>query len=351
MIDKVKVLFFIPPAVGGAERITITYAKLLDSNKYNIKFIIVGKDKGDIVNFIPLNYEVGFIHTANIWDFVTLKLFRVLKAECPDVVFCSLIYLNSRIALAVRIAGKIKVILRNNIGLNRVGRLNRFLMKHTYQTVDKIILQTKEMHDEFVSWLGCDKSKCIVIPNPIDKEQIDANIAMSETPYDHNYVNYVFVGRIAYVKGVDVLLKSFAEIVNTIPNARLYIVGKIEEQEYYTDLLQIIRERKLDDSVIFVGFTSNPHRYIKWANCFVLPSRFEGMPNVVLDAIYLRTPIVVCRSVPVIDEMVAPDHGIVVPVDDVEAMSLAMVGVLNIHVGEASACTSGELVKQVFETI
>ena len=351
--NRKKVLFFLPPNVGGAERMTITYAKLLDKDLYSIKFVVVGKERGDIINFIPEEYEALFIKTRNIYDFVTLRIYRLLRKECPDIVFCSLMYLSPRLIVAAKLKGNIKIIIRSNIGLFRINSsLSRFLTRKTFPLADKIILQTQEMYDEAREWFGDDiQDKFITIPNPIDKQTIDNNISTGKNPYDVSYMNYVFVGRISYVKGIDVLLNAFEEIIDKIPNARLYIVGKVESEDYYQSLLEFIKKNNISDRIIFVGFQINPHIYIKHADCLVLPSRVEGMPNVVIDAMYLKTPVVVTRSVPVIEELVDDEHGITIPVDDVNALAIAMLKMQNMNIEKSYSNMSESLVKNIFNTI
>lgn len=350
--NRKKIIFFLPPNIGGAERITITYAKLLDTNLYDIKFVVIGKEKGDIVKFIPCEFETLFINIRTIYHFATLKIYKLLKKERPDIVFCSLIRLNTRVIAAAKLHKNIKVIVRNNIGLFEIKTLiNRFLVNLLYPKSDKIVLQTEEMLDECKKWFKNDLNKFIVIPNPIDKATIDNNVKEKTSPLDPNCCNFVFVGRISYVKGLDILIRAFKKVSREIENAKLYIVGKIEQEEYYKSLLHIVEINKLTGKVIFTGFSTNPHIYIKNANSLVLPSRIEGMPNVVLDAMYLKTPVVVTRSVPIVEELVDSKHGITVPVDDIEAMSNAMIRILEINVKESYTNNSEELVKQIFSEV
>ena len=91
---KKKVLFCIPPSCGGAERVTLTIAKLLDREKYDVKVIIIGRTIGEIKEFIPDYMEIIHIKIWNIWDFTTWRLVKVFKKEKPDFCFCSLMYLN-----------------------------------------------------------------------------------------------------------------------------------------------------------------------------------------------------------------------------------------------------------------
>ena len=107
----------------------------------------------------------------------------------------------------------------------------------------------------------------------------------------------------------------------------------------------------MEDYVFFTGFTTNPHKYIKYADSFVLPSRIEGMPNVVLDAMYLKVPVVVTRSVPIIESIVDANHGITVPVEDVQALSEGMIKSLSIKVDLPYINDSEKMVRKIFAEV
>ncbi len=330
---KKRVLFCVPPNCGGAERVTLTIAKLLDRELYDVTIVIVGKTKGEIIKFIPSYFDVVHVKIRNIWDFTTFRLVRLFRKICPDIVFCSLIYLNIRVLLAAHIVGRIKTIVRSNIGLYRLRTDIAFLAKKVYPLADAIILQSDEMKMEFLKWKNVHKERLHVIFNPIDIDSIEKGLRQSSSPYDSRYINYVFVGRIDYCKGLDVLLEAFAELIKSKENSRLHLIGKIiESDSYYCKLKQQVAMLGLDEYVSWKGFTPNPYPYIKYADCLVLPSRVEGLPNVVLDAMYLHIPVVVTRSVPVIDRLVPSTRGIVINVEDVESLQRAMKQVLKMKI-------------------
>ena len=75
----------------------------------------------------------------------------------------------------------------------------------------------------------------------------------------------------------------------------------------------------------FVGYDSNPYRWLKYADCYVMPSRFEGLPNSLIDAMYLGRPVVATRCIPVIDRIVKNGYnGIVVESENVNALAEGM---------------------------
>lgn len=332
---KKLVVFCVPPSCGGAERVTLTIAKLLDLSKFDVKIVIVGRTKGEIVDFIPNSFDVIHVKTRTIWDFTTFKLVNLFRRIHPDIVFCSLMYLNTRVILAAKIVGDIKIIIRNNNGLSTVRFDNSFLIKTMYPKADEIILQTEEMKREIMKYVRLNDSKVHVIFNPIDVESISRNLKDIYSPFETQYVNYVFVGRINYCKGLDILISSFADLLKEKPQCRLYLVGKIDNSNsYYLKLKEQIKKLGIGNNIIWTGFLTNPYQYIKYADCFVLPSRIEGLPNVLLDAMYLKVPVVATRSVPVIDRIVPLQRGIVVDVEDREALKVAMSRALDIKIKE-----------------
>lgn len=344
------VLFCIPPTCGGAERVSLTIAKLLDPLEFDVKVLIIGRSKGEILNFVPERFEVFYIRTRNIWDFTTCKLVRFFKKIHPIIVFSSLMYLNTRVIMAAKIVGGIKTIIRNNNGLQDLRFDNVFLIKKLYPKADELILQTDEMKDEIMNYVKLDEKRVHVIFNPVDVESIDGNLKDVSNPFDSNFVNYVFVGRIHYCKGIDVLLSAFAELIKENKRCRLYIVGKIDESNsYYLKLRGQIQDLQIEDNVIWTGFTTNPYQYIKFADCFVLPSRVEGLPNVLLDAMYLRTPVVATRSVPVIDRIVSAERGIVVDVDDPVELKTAMTKAINLKIDTRFQESSVDELGKLFE--
>lgn len=69
-----------------------------------------------------------------------------------------------------------------------------------------------------------------VIHNPIDTDAIVRKTKNVENPFDDKFKNYVYVGRITEVKGVDFLISTFVKFHNDYPDSRLYIIGKVEKK-------------------------------------------------------------------------------------------------------------------------
>lgn len=325
-LNKKKVLFFTSGFVGGAERVTITIAKLLPKDEYEPVVVHVCRKIENLDKFVPGNMVSRHIKIRNIWDFTTLRIYNLIRKEKPYAVFCSLNYLNIRVINAAKSAKVKKIIVRNNIGFSSWSLLTRFLAKRSYKKVSSIVLQTKDMELEFNEAMPDLKNKTRVIPNPLDTDTIVEKLKYIENPYHlTTSKNFVFVGRVNAVKGLDVLLDSYSQVVKKIPDSNLTIVGGYEDAEYHKRILKQIERLRIGGHVNLVGFSDNPYKYIKYADCFILPSRNEGNPNVLHEAMYLQTPVVATRSIPIIDEIVTKERGYTIPVDDVNSMTKAMI--------------------------
>ena len=81
----------------------------------------------------------------------------------------------------------------------------------------------------------------------------------------------------------------------------------------------------MENYIHCVGFQTNPYSYIKYADCFVLSSRWEGLPNVLIEALYLGTPAAAFACIPIIERIVNDGiNGYVVKAEDVNGLASAM---------------------------
>lgn len=321
-----KVLFFINSnGVGGAERMTITIAKYLDKNKYLPVFVLVGKEDR-ISQFIPKDFRRERIKVRKVYDFLSLKIYSCIKSEKPDVVFSSQVFLNVRLIFVARLFDGIKIIVRHPSSVSFINDINKVLMNCTYKYAHTIISQQEEMADELKALPGV-RAECVkVLHNPIDVETICEKLNNMDSPYaDISGIKFLNVGSIYPVKGQDTLLKAFLQVHRLLPESYLFLVGRIVDNDFYQKLVSYIEGNNLKDCVHFVGYTDNPYQWMKYADCFVLSSKTEGLPNALIEASYLNIPVVSTLCLPIINRIIEPCvNGFIVPIDDVNAMAGAM---------------------------
>ena len=306
---------------------TIAIAKLLDRQKYDVKFVVIGQRIGEIKEFIPDGYPLSLIKIRNIFDFTTLRLFNLLRRERPHYVFCSLMYLNPRVIQAAEWVGNCKIIVRFNCAVNRVSGITKYLTKKTYNKADVVIAQTERMQEELEKAYHLVPGKVVTMHNMLDTETIRRKLEEADNPYPNDgNKRYVWVGRFDRVKCVEVAVKAFVEAYKTDSRISLYVVGKYNESSaHYQEVLSLLHGEPAGPNVHFVGFQSNPYKWMKYADCFLLSSSTEASPNALFEALYLGIPVVATRCTPNIDDIVSEgENGYAVKVGDVSGMAEKM---------------------------
>lgn len=305
-----KILVFAQSNVGGAERMTVTVTKSLDRHLFKVVYYLVdliGDGKNQLRRFIPSDMEVHII-PRGIALKIIWQLFNIIRKEKPDMVFSSVLYLNNKVLPWRNLFPYTKFIIRCENYLYTYSGKQHKMIKMSYPKADLIIAQTDEMKQELIELIGISDDKVVVMQNPVDRDTVDKKISEGQNPYPNNgKLHFVAVGRFAHQKGFDLLLKAYAEVVKQIPESSLYIVGETggDENEVYQQVLSLIQGFELQEHVHCVGYQTNPYIYIKHADCFVLPSRWEGLPNVLIESLYLGTPVAAFTCIPVISRIVS----------------------------------------------
>lgn len=326
-----KVLCFVSPTVGGATRMSINVGKILMQQGFEVKFVVYSDKIQETKDFIPQGAEYTILGLKSIWHLPVLRMVRLFKKERATHVFSSLVFLNLRVIIAAKVAG-VKSIVRNDNILQYFQPYIRTGMKLIYPIANHIITQQEEMREELVNFIPKCKDKIVALQNVFDSKLIDKNI-LAQSPYNDNAtVRYVWSGRYTHSKGHDVLLKAFKIVHDANTGTHLYILGKFSENNpYYQRLKLFVQDNDITDFVHFVGFQKNPHVWIKYADCFVLPSRVEGLPNALVEAMYIGKPVVATVSIPVIDRMVEQGYnGYKVKVEDIDDMADKMMKALKL---------------------
>jgi glycosyltransferase involved in cell wall biosynthesis len=145
------------------------------------------------------------------------------------------------------------------------------------------------------------------------KERIDIDIKS-------NKHMLVFVGRLEYQKGLDLLLDAFAQLPNK-NNYQLLVLGNGSMKE---QLIDQANRNKIDHLIHFLGFTNNPYKYIAKADFLISSSRFEGFPNVVIESLACGTPVIANNYLGGINEIICDRVGSVIDINDVKMLSMAL---------------------------
>lgn len=326
-----KILFFLPGEIGGSQRMTITIANFLKDKQFDVRFVVLSNDSEcPIYKILPSDFDllkcnINIAHKSQLLK-NAFKVVKIFKEEKPDFVFSSLCAINLLLLLS-SFFFKTKCVIRMDNYIDIESKFSRLLIRILYPFAYKIISQQEDMTSTFLKFMPCNRNQLITIHNPIDKDMIDLKIRNVQNPYlQNNVLNYLWVANITYNKGNDILIKAFKKVHEVYSNAHLYFVGNYKNNEYCNMCFQLVKDLNLDSSITFVGFDDNPYKWMRYCDCFVLPSRIEGLPNVLVEAMYLQRPVVASECIPFIREMVDNGkNGFTCKCDNPESLADAMI--------------------------
>ena len=193
-------------------------------------------------------------------------------------------------------------------------------MSWYYKRADAIVANSKETADDLTILTG-KQAEYIYNPTLSDNYEELASLPVEKDWFAEETPIIIGVGRLSLPKGFDTLIRAF-NIVQQKMDARLVILGEGDKRK---ELENLITEFGLEDKVWLPGYEKNPYRYIKKADLFVLSSLFEGLPNVLIEALALGIPCVStrCKSGPK-EILLNGEGGYLVDVGAVEEMAEAM---------------------------
>lgn len=300
-----KILLIAQPYAGGAERMTLLYGKILERAGYDIELLMLKlkhRPQTTLKTFVPTNWPATMAE-GRFRNFLVLLMKHIIVSK-PDVVFSSCPAFSTMLLLLKKShLVSAKIVIRDCNMPSTHTKRNILMARWLYKKANAIISQTNEMKAEMAEYYKLPKERVTVINNPLDKGLIAAGIK-EKYIFDTTYVNYVGIGRIVKQKDFLTMVKAFKIVLDVNPKSRLYIIGEVKDWAVKDELDAYIKESGVQGNVMFEGFQDNPFKYLAGCDVFCLSSVYEGLPNVMLEAMYLGRPVAVTRSIPFISQMV-----------------------------------------------
>lgn len=300
-----RILFFIQNGLGGAERVQLEIARMLLNDGWHVELCMISfESENKIKKFYPANVEQSEIFFKSQLSLLK-DIYLKIKEAHPDIVFSSAMHLNQRILILSPLFYKIKFVVRNENYLYTLPWIKQRTLALTYKKANAVISQTEEMEDELIK-IGIKKDKIYTIYNPINECSIKEK-SQASSPFPKNdKVRFVALGRFARQKGFDILVEAYSIVSEKIPESELFIIGDTTHYNgsVFEELKQLVKKYKLSKKVVFTGFKENPYPYIKNCNVFVLSSRYEGLPNALIEALFLGKPCAATTCIPIISRII-----------------------------------------------
>ncbi len=303
-----KTILCVLPKVtgGGAERFLITFLKHIDRTQYNLAVVLARRGGGfdhEIPNDIPVyvlferDISTKYLAPTGPFRYVP-ALTNVIKEINPDAIISFGSLLNGSVALAGKIANfKSPIVVIEAI--------------HESSEIAQHNAVEKWMRSQFLGWTYKMVSAVVAVSEDIaidlrknfdiseNARVIHYGISLKDVrnlanePVNHAWLNMnrkhkviVACGRLVKQKGFNVLIEAMSKLSSEI---KLILVGDGSEKD---NLIQQISNLNLQGRIDLVGYDRNPYRYIAKSDAFVMPSLWEGLPIVLLEALSIGIPII-----------------------------------------------------------
>ena len=343
---KKKIIYVITgTGVGGAEKMLYHTIKGLDPACYRVRLCSL-KKKGVYAN--RLETEGVDVHSLNMRDEDTLAgwfdslrvlvlLFMYFLKERPAIVHSFLFRANIIARIAAFLSGVPVVISSVRVmgGEKRychiIERVTSFMTDHYATVSDQVkahIIQKARISEKKISTIynGVSVRRAPVF----DKAEFMKDCGLKT---DDRIL--MTAGRLHRQKGYDHLIQAMPMVQAAFPTVTLLILGEGDEEN---NLKKLARSLELTDRIQFMGLRPDVDRILHCIDLFVLPSRWEGLPNVVLEAMAAGKPVVATEVGGIPELVVHGVTGVIVPPQDVHALAEAIKALLS---DEPRALTMG----------
>lgn len=293
---------------GGAERAAINVGESLA--KYYDVVIVIPQVKKEFRKIEQYSCKVKYIEIQGKNKIKIIRKIKKFKKE-NDITHC--ISFGTRvnfINVITRVHEKAIISIRNYLSISEQSKIIKIKYKFANILCDYIVAVSKAVELDQIKNYNINPNKICTIPNYCNKEYIvesikNFEIDKQDEPLFINSKIVINVGKLKMQKGQWHLIRAFKEVIKKHKDTKLIILGMGELEEY---LQKLIINLHLENNVFILGHKNkNIYTYMAKSDIFVFPTLFEGMPNVVLEAMACNIPIIATDCYGGNKEIIAPN--------------------------------------------
>jgi len=294
-------LFLPSLTAGGAEQVMVTLAGELVAAGESADLVLASSE-GPLRRRVPETVRLVDLRAGRTLTSLP-ALAGYLRRERPQALLAAMDHANL-VALAARTLARVPTrvvpsvhsLPSRNLGRSprMRDRLIRRLLGRVYRATPCLVAVSTAVAQELETLLGIPPERIRVIPNPVVTRDLRS---LSEAPSPHPWLNpgepplVLGVGRLSPVKDFATLIRAFGRVRESRP-ARLVVLGEGPERG---ELEALVRYLALQRHVALPGYTDNPYPWMRRASVLALSSRWEGLGNVLIEAMACGTPVVSTR--------------------------------------------------------
>jgi glycosyltransferase involved in cell wall biosynthesis len=336
-----RLAIYLPTLVGGgAERAMLNLAIEFAKRGFIVDFVLAQCEGAfmtefpDSINLVKLNP----IHLKFGRSIFSLPfLVRYIRHERPVGIVTAL-HANVIALWAKRLVGvplKVVITEQNTLSMQRktqstlLRKITSWLIEQNYPLADEIVAVSIGVAEDLSAIAKIPRDRITVLANPVITPLVKEK---TKEKIDHFWFNpgeppvIVSVGRLTAQKDFPMLIKAFSDVRSIMP-VRLMILGDGPDREA---LFSLVNELGLEKDISMPGFIHNPYPYMAHASVYVLSSRWEGLPTVLIEALQCGTPVIAtdCPSGPR-EILQGGKYGKLIQVGDQNSLSKAIIETLN----------------------
>ncbi len=336
---------------GGAEKVVLTLLERFKHSGKTLELILIEKERFyELPNEIPANYLTDYESMENgilKMPYLFVCAFRLKKSiKKPGQIVQSHLLRASFINVLAKLFGSkhhAQIVVHSRINFDHKPIYYQVIAKWIYQFIfqraDSIISICKVMKNELDEYLDLKDHpmhRAIYNPHNIQEIQQRAKEAVQDFDFHKNKKYIISVGRIVKGKRLDDLIYAFQKIEKHHSNTELIFIG---DGDLRSSLEQLSTELKIQDKVHFLGYQQNPFAYISRSDILVLTSEWEGLPNILIEAMACGTALISSDCISGPREIIHPesdlsrqlknqieygDYGLLYPVGAIDLLAKAL---------------------------
>ncbi|MGE5417230.1 MAG: glycosyltransferase [Acidobacteriota bacterium] len=340
---KDTIAIYIPDLMcGGVERVMIDLANGIKDYDYEVD-LVLSSAEGPFLNQVPAGINIVDLKCKRVL-FSLPKLIKYLRLRQPSIVLTAKDHVNILAIISTMFSQRTKSIIaihdmancmyylfnpETDLRTRTKEKVIQYMAKILYPKTAAIIAVSQAAAEELSSFYDIDPRRINVVYNPLDFERISF---LSQQDVDHPWFRegqppvILAIGRLEQEKDFATLIRAFAVVGKQI-QARLIIMGVGSQQ---AGLQNLIESLNLQNEAVLWGYEENPYKYIKAAGVVVLSSKYETLPTVLIETLYLQTGFVATKSYGGIHEIIGePNYPYIVPIGDHIRLAQALIDYLN----------------------